>query len=96
MNDLDNPQMGEMCEQPKVQSGKPRAEMLTVCDDCPCLNNDVDYGSECKLGFSCELRWTVGGKLINGSSNCELVNIETKTKILKKPREAAVQLRGSR
>ena len=30
---------------------------FTVCDNCPCLNQDNEYGSECNLGCDAQDRW---------------------------------------
>ena len=29
----------------------------TICDGCPCLNNDRENGSDCSLKYETNLRW---------------------------------------
>ena len=30
--------------------------MITLCDDCPCKNDDYENGNNCNLGFQMEYR----------------------------------------
>ena len=58
---------------------------MTPCDDCPCLSDDREDGGECKMGFDSGLYWTIDGQLITASKNCELVEIVSKHKTIRKP-----------
>ena len=45
--------------------------MKTNCNDCPCLNNDADYG------YSCNLDYTIESGVFGAISlSCGLVKIE--------------------
>lgn len=38
---------------------------IRFCDDCPCMNNDCDYGTSCNLGYfkeGCEESVTINIK----------------------------------
>ena len=89
MNDLDNPQMGEMCTQPKVQSGGVHNDTfreVTPCFPCPCGNIDVEQGEWCNLDFETANYWTENGGLLCASEECSLVGIVTKTGTIHRPK----------
>ena len=85
MNDISNPQMGEMCTQPKVQSGEDEFHEMALCDQCPCKNTDYEQGCWCNLDFDCDLFWQPDGELVNASGNCGLVSVITKDDFIGAP-----------
>ena len=58
---------------------------LTICDSCPCLNNDFEQGTQCNVGYTTDLFWMDGGKLIDASPDCGLEYIKHSNGIFKKP-----------
>jgi len=44
----------------------------TICDDCPCLNSDDEYGTDCNLGYDVTHDWTKDKYLCTCSSECNL------------------------
>lgn len=49
--------------------------IYTDCSNCPCLNNDYEYGSSCNLGYNTDSLWLKEDDLRDVSSNCFLDSI---------------------
>ena len=70
---------------------------MTICDDCPCMNNDYEQGTECNLDYDCDLFWTLEGELHNASPDCELQYIRHgHGKIFYKPETKMLQRKDPR
>ena len=49
--------------------------MRVICNDCPCLNSDQEYGSECNLGYETDYLELAKGKWRTISDGCQLREI---------------------
>lgn len=56
-----------------------RDEGMINCDGCPCLNRDYEQGCDCNLGYKSEYQEIQKGMWHYVSSNCQLVEITTKS-----------------
>ena len=51
--------------------------IYTICDGCPCLNIDYEYGESCNLGYNGNFYQIKDGDVRAVSSDCKLVTIIT-------------------
>ena len=47
----------------------------TICDDCPCMNNDHEYGESCNLGYDVEYIELNNAGRVHASTNCKLQHV---------------------
>jgi hypothetical protein len=52
---------------------------MVNCEQCPCLNTDIERGSSCNLGFATKMRKTKSGNFVTSSrvDACALVMVMT-------------------
>ena len=52
-------------------------DKYTICDGCPCMNSDYDYGVKCNLEYDLTLM-KVNDKWMHISKNCLLYEVVCK------------------